>query len=713
MAENPGGSSRKTWASSALCYSLVLPALLLPLLSGKVEPVWDARDFHYPAFAYAWDSYAEGRFPLWDPYTNCGSPFHIYPDYPTLNPAAAGWSFLLPDSHRAFIAYWAFLWWWGGFGLFWWARSRGAGPGGALVASFSYALSGYFIGHAEHTSYLWTAAWLPWIFRLAESAVASSNPGFSLLAGAAAGLSAFGGYAGLFPFTLPALLLWLALRIPPAKAQALKIGGAMFLILAICIAIWSPILNAFFREGMGYTQRAGPLPPETANYSAPFSLPALFSLLFPYATIVGREWMQSDISMVNGYTGIYSIPLASLWLLKGTGKRQRWGFLAYIVFMLLVSFGGQAGLRTVLYHVFPPLRFVDKSGIFRAYWMLPVSLLGGLGFSLLLRQPETRRAAWRILLLWSAIAVLAGFGLALFLRGHGVPVEKALLRLYLPAAVLLPAGLLVLGGWSRYTTGRASHAMPVLLVALACADFAVHLYNNASTVWKPGSTMKQAELLHKRTTAVAGEPGGRLPPFFFGWFNAQQVVKAPVVQGFSSLKSKGFEDVLCRSRFVEVLQSPRRFWISPGAEPVPSEETALSVLSSTGAGNAVPAFVEKPPDGLPADRAIPGSYGNVRILLYEPENIELEAAVPGTAGGFLNSTERYAPGWKAWVDGQPGEAMKANLFFRGLFVPPGVHRVTWKYEPDFWRPLFFLSAATLVLSVAAGALLLRLRAGHG
>jgi hypothetical protein len=533
-------------------------------------------------------------------------------------------------------------------------------------------------------------------------------------------LSALGGYAGLVPFTLFALALWLALQFLPArssvtpeapslKIRILKVGIPIFIISAVCIAAWSPIFVSFFTEGAGYTHRANPLPPDYANFNCPFSLPALFSIFFPFATIVGRDWMQSDISMVNGYAGVLAVPLAASWLLKGPGKRQRWNFLAYFVFMFLVSLGGQAGIRSVLYYVLPSMRFVDKSGIFRAYWMLPLSLAAGLGYSALLKNMGNRRNALKLLVLWSAIATATFLGLALFLRSHHVGLGTVAPSLLFPAAVILAAGLPLLWAWARNGTGRFHKAIPGILIALFCADMAGHLYLNSATVWRRNDSIRRAEALHKKTTAVPGEPGGRLPPLYFGFFNVQQVVKVPVVQGFSSMKAGGFEDVLCQSPFVTVLQSPVRFWLSPGAEQAPPEGIALQTLARTGIGNAVPAFVEKLPDGSPSSRVIPGSYGKVRILSYEPEKIESVVDVPGPESGFLNSTERYAPGWKAWVDGEPREVFKTNLYFRGIVVPPGPHRVTWKYEPRFWKPLLFLSCASLVVSIAVGVLLLRRR----
>ncbi|HEY6007514.1 MAG TPA: hypothetical protein VIU40_04265, partial [Geobacteraceae bacterium] len=152
------------WLGAAFLYSLFFFALLSPLLLLKVQPVWDALDLAYPAFVYLSDSLKEGRLPLWDPYTNCGFPFHA--DSCVMNPLAILLGLFLDNGLLGFILLWVLHWWWGGLGMFAAARFYGATPAGGLVAAATYSLSGFFLGHAEHTSFVFIAAWLPWIFFL-------------------------------------------------------------------------------------------------------------------------------------------------------------------------------------------------------------------------------------------------------------------------------------------------------------------------------------------------------------------------------------------------------------------------------------------------------------------------------------------------------------------------------------------------------------------
>jgi len=726
-----GGSKKEKfpasmrWGFSALWFTIFFFTLLLPLFSGDLEPRWDARDEFYPSYVYFSDSINEGRFPLWDPYTSCGYPFHAEPHQPTLNPAAILIASTVTETALGFLLYWAVHWWWGGIGMMWLTRSGGGVPSAGLLAALAYTLSGFFIGNAQHTPFIPVAGWLPWIVGLADIAVRRSSPGHALLAGASLGLSALGGYPTLVSFTGLAVALWLSFRfLLDAGAndgdprnflrRAGWVAGTLLLMAIISIAIWSPILNAFLREGREYTDRIAPLSTGVANFGDVVSFPALFSLLYPLMTIIGAgEWMQADISMTNAYMGVLTIPLAIFWFLKAGGSRRPWWFLAFFLFMFLVSLGGKAGLRTMLYHVFPPLKYGRYSAIFRLYWIFALCFAAGLGFTRLIARPEERKYALGLLFGWTGIAVVSSFLLAVFLGSHGIEAGKHFPRLYFPALLTLPLGVAIFWLWGRGVAGTISLLAPALVVIVFHADMAGHLYNNMETVAVPRDTIRQVEMYHRRGTDIAGEPGPRHPPRRWNFFNVQQVIKEPIVQGYIAMQSKGFDEVLSTSRFVEVMKSPVRFWLSPGVEKTPPGESALAVLSGTGAGLPVPVFTDDVPKGLSIEKVVPGTYGIAAIRSYSPEKIEMDVEIPGKDGAYLASTERFAPGWKAWVDGIPQKVSKVNLYFRGIPVPAGRHAVTWKYEPELWKQLVVVSCLTLLSALGAGFYLLRRSGSKG
>lgn len=716
-------STRARWGVAILWFTIFFFLLFGPLFSGKLEPRWDARDEFYPAFTYFADSLNEGRFPLWDPYTSCGYPFHAEPHQPTLNPVATLIAFLVKDTALGFLLYWTVHWWWGGVGMMWLTGSNGASPSAGLVAALAYVFSGFFIGNAEHTPFIPVAGWLPWIIGLADVAVRRSSPAHALFAGVALGQSAMGGYPTLVSFSGLAVALWLSFRHLPKTGtdgddprrlgeRACWVAGTSIVMAILALAIWSPVLNAFFREGRGYTDRIAPIPPAVANYGDSLSLPALFSVFHPLVTIVGAgEWMQADVSMTNAYLGILTVPLAAFWFLKGGEKRRPLWLVAFFLFMFLLSLGGKAGLRTALYYLFPPLKYGRYSSIFRLYWIFALCFAAGLGFSRLIARPAERKTAFRLLLAWTGIALAVSLAMGIFLDSHGIPPGNRFPRLYLPGLLILPSGVLVFWLWERKGGRTISGLAPALLVLAFHGDMAGHLYNNMNTVGVPRDSIRRVERFHRRETFVPGEPGPRHSPRPWNYFNVQQVIKEPVVQGYIAMQSKGFDDVLAKSRFVEVMSSPVRFWISPGAEILPSKDSALSILSNTGAGTPVPVFLEHVPKGIAAERSIPGGFGVVRIRSFSPEKIEMEVEVPETRGAFLASTERFASGWKAWVDGSPQDVSTVNLYFRGIPIPGGRHAVLWKYEPELWGPLFAVSFLATLLPLFGGIFLLRRGSG--
>lgn len=705
------------WIAVSTIFSAFVGLLFVPLFLQRVEPRWDARDFFYPAFAYLSDSVAEGRFPLWDPYSSCGLPFHAYPECATLNPVALALGQAIDDSGVAFVSFWAFLWWWGGVGMIWWARFRGATPAGGLVAALAYALSGFHVGHGQHTSYIGAAAWIPWIFLFAESAVARANWGYALLAGAAMGLSTYGGYPGLVSFTGLAVAIWLGLGFPggdtapegagspPVRRRLYRVAGTLAIMAVIAIAAWSPVLKAFFTEGAGYTDRAAQFSPDILGSGGRFTLPAMFSFFFPYATIAGRPWLGTDIPMANGYVGALAIPLAAVWLVKGADGRARWRFVAFAAFMFLFSIGGYGGLRTALFYLFPPLRYVRFTSIFRVYWILLLAIAAGLGFSRLEKNAKDRGFALSALVAWTAAGALTAIGLARFLGAHDVALGTVIDRLYLPGGAVLLAAIPAIWFWSKERFRRRGRAISVFVLILVHADMAGHLYNNQETAWVPRDSVRRAEALHVKNTFVGGDPGPRLQPLAFGYYNAHLVLKKPVVQGYSSFKTHGFDEVLCRSRFVEVMMAAPRFWIAPGVEEAASDEAALAALSNAGYGTPVPVFAGEGPPAAPASRVVPGAFGTVRTISYAPESVDLEIEVPGPGKAFLASTERHAAGWTVTIDGIRQTVTRTNLYFRGVSVPPGRHVASWRYAPRSWTPLVGLGYAALFLGIGGGVIL--------
>lgn len=704
------------WQLVVIVYTCSIALLLSPLLFTSVDPKWDALDFFFPAFSYLSDSIREGRLSLWDPYTNCGYPYHADPSNFTLNPLALLFGFVFDSPLRGLSWFWVCNWWWGGLGMIWLARHFKAAPTGAFISAVSYVLSGFFLAHAEHISFIVVAAWVPWIVMCAERAVLRSSIAYALLAGAALGFCSYGGYPGLILFTCFALALWLMLRFLPhgccededsrqLSARAAWVGITLAIIAIVFVLIWSPLLHAFVVEGHGYTERVKQLAVERATTREPFTLYAALSVFFPYVTVTGRPWMGADISMSNAYMGILTLPFALFWAYK-TGVRRSWWLLFFVIFMFVISLGGKYGLRTLLYYLYPPTRYMQYNAPFRLFWIFPLCLAAGLGLTYLVNHIEQRKNMFWILFSWLLASSAAALAFCVLSTQFATPYVNDLYRLFAPGLTILLLGC----GYMWYLAGNnggwAFRSVPLIFALVMLIDMSVHLYNNSGTVWGPRQTTNYLETNQQRSTFIQGNPPARIAGRPFGYLNAQQVLKTPLVQGYLTMLSDSFDNVLCQSRFAEVLSSPYRFWLSPGVETSPSKELALATLTSIGSGTPVPAIVDQPLPGFLPIRVVPGAFGAVVVKTYAPEKITLEIVVPGTRGAFLASTERFTAGWKVQVDGVPQAVHKTNLFFRGVFVPAGRHTVVWRYEPEHWWLLVSLSYLTLIGTIVVGGVLL-------
>ncbi len=71
--------------------------------------------------------------------------------------------------------------------------------------------------------------------------------------------------------------------------------------------------------------------------------------------------------------------------------------------------------------------------------------------------------------------------------------------------------------------------------------------------------------------------------------------------------------------------------------------------------------------------------GSVRIESYESNAIDLK--VDSQSRQFLFLSDSYYPGWKAYVDDEEVEVLRANYLFRAVVIEPGGHQVRFEYDP--------------------------------
>ena len=78
---------------------------------------------------------------------------------------------------------------------------------------------------------------------------------------------------------------------------------------------------------------------------------------------------------------------------------------------------------------------------------------------------------------------------------------------------------------------------------------------------------------------------------------------------------------------------------------------------------------------------------------------EIHLTVTSETGGLLVLSELDAPGWQAYLNGEPVETHTVNGIFRGVIVPVGESTVVFRYE------LRSLRVGLVISSISAIALI--------
>jgi hypothetical protein len=91
------------------------------------------------------------------------------------------------------------------------------------------------------------------------------------------------------------------------------------------------------------------------------------------------------------------------------------------------------------------------------------------------------------------------------------------------------------------------------------------------------------------------------------------------------------------------------------------------------------------------------SKGRVHIDDSGPHRVVLSAEFEGT--GFVVLADQYYPGWRAYVDDKPTPIYRTNGVLRGVVVPPGNHKVVFKYVPIKIYTAMGISAIALAVII--------------
>jgi len=133
-----------------------------------------------------------------------------------------------------------------------------------------------------------------------------------------------------------------------------------------------------------------------------------------------------------------------------------------------------------------------------------------------------------------------------------------------------------------------------------------------------------------------------------------------------------------------------RAWVVPAARQVDADEM-LAALADPTFDPTAEVLLEQPISGVQSPAP---SIGYQMTLQDSPNQVTIRAVLD--APGYLVLADTWSLGWRATVDGEPAEVLRANYTFRAIWLDTGEHNVEMVY-----RPTIALAGAAISLTVLA------------
>ncbi len=718
----------------ALWLGVFILVSFFPVITGRQSfYFFDYGVLGYPFAFCHHEAFWRGEFfPLWNPLSNCGTPFLAQWGTLALYPGSLFYLLLpLPWSLGVFCLLHLFL---GGLGMYRLARSWCGDGFGAGVAGMAFAFSGAVLASLVWPNWLVALGWMPWVVWLVERAWREG--GRRVVAAAlAAAMQMMSGVPELILFTwLILLVLWLAGLVKgatPRKAWVMRLLALVLLVSALSAAQLLPFLDllANSHRHAGYA---------TDKWSMPlWGWANLLVPLYRNARSFQGSFFQVEQQFLYSYylgVGVLLLALAALvWQRHG----RVWWLAGLALFGLVMAWGEQGLLYPWLRRAVPVLgvgRYAVKF-VFLAVFAVP--LLAAFAVAKLSVAPRDTRRMKDLTLLGIAAALLLTMVALLWNAGQGTLVHaNATGRAVV--LVLTAGGAVWLGRIANITLSRL---VQLGFLALLCVDGMTHKPSLNPTIpagrFQPGlvsfeppvrpgearvmiSPAAEEALLQSRVPDPQNDFIGKRLAL---WSNLNLLEGAPKVNGSSTLQLRW-------QRELQDLQ-----YATPETD-LPRLADFLGVAQATAPGKVVewsprasflPLFTagQKPVFAAAAEtlRALQQPDFDARQVVYLPPAAKASVTVAGAAAvkitaqkfsahrveceveaaqpALLVVAQTYYHPWTAYVDGQRTALWRANHAFQALEVPAGRRQVRLVYEDWNFRAGAALSLAALIGCVAA------------
>ncbi len=572
----------------------------------------------------------------------------------------------------------------------------------AFFVALAYLSCGFFVGNAQHLSWIVSGAWLPFIFLFYFKSLKSQKIADALCVSFFLFLLFTGGYMA-FSIVVFYLLgciglfkLIELLRKKEFKKTHRFIGINVWMIVAFCLFSAVSIISIF--EALPFITRGDGLSLQKAIEN-PFSVPSFISFILPYTSVKSYEFFKTDSSMANAYFGI--IPL--FFVLYGLFlKPPKWiiVLLMFSFLMLALAVGGALPFREWSFNYIPLMNLFRFPSLFRLFAILSLLMLSAWSFKAFLAQKlKPKKAFWIILILFIASFLSLIFisrwnnyiGLKQFFlhdsfrfSNESTFSQHLVFQSIIQIFVLIALGVLVF-------CKKIKHKVVLI--------FLIFAFDMLSATWlnTPYSIVTKVY--------ETGEVEGKLDAFSHVYTIPQKITiyneekenhYGPLWQNLSTYSKNIPEDSynpFALKTHTALLQSLERNGMElyiPKFVFFPKVFLPISENSVIYGVDTAYLDLDELITNIPDD-----SSSSIRILSFKPGKMEFETST--NKEQILVIAQNNYPNWTAKDEtGFELELLKANFNMTGIQIPAGNHKIWMEYRPIKVIFMFWVSVCSLL-----------------
>jgi len=671
----------------------------------------DVHHIGYSINLFLGRSITQGIFPLWNPYHALGVPPYVAPTGQYFFPLYLITAIFSPcyGLHHFIVLSYIVPLGAGAIGFFilakWLVRRRWI----AFITAVGYAFCGFAV-HNTQPSIIAALCWLPFVVLFGVKAFLNRKNSFRycLAAGVAYALAIVTVYPILW-FAIGLHLVLLAVIIAlicRRRCNPVAIGGKLAAIFILGGLLATPYLIAV-KSYLPYTTRDQAISYQRAVGQGALTPRSFITLWFPRTALLQNEAEIAvgggnenilDMSNFNGQDltrrSVYITLPCLIFALIALVKWRRYRSLPLLLggiafFYMFASLGGFSFLYEWFFYLLPVYSRARHAAMNRLFFIFYLLLLAALGLRITFRRVRDR-------FLDRSLPWILG-GVLLLLLGYWAYLQAAILPLFDQDLTLVSLllhdtlfGMLFIGGTLIFILNRRSvkHRGVVVIGLSALVIFDALNIAHASHQLR----MKKKIIDYRSSLSVFEKDFSTVPNLrgrVKNRFDANWVHDFQFTTGV-------FESASFPATSRPIRQNPAKYGahISRLFRLYPRVKFASLplTLSRMGGGITGTAYLNQrvPVPEWFAGAGDGGDSKKLEILWYSPNLARVR--VETEKGALLEMIDTYFSGWKAYLDGEKVPICRVNYCFKGVFVPPGSHEVSFVFDPPIFSRSILFSA---------------------